>query len=226
LSAVKYGQDDTWPSHEKKHWHEPLAAAREGGWTLTYIDAPHLFGVVKCPAGEHSFAVDKTARGSETKAKEALKKISWCPHPAGRILVQRDESQRLLDVADWLIAEAEEGLVAAEAKRDAWQMLERIELQLDTAASNVDAVLLAEQDSAWEAAVKADGAPDPPILVGKLNEATVAVARSESLAKSVKAEYPGVARPLLDQAESVRAHVVELKDRVTALQEQASSDSG
>jgi hypothetical protein len=67
VSAVKYGPDDTWPTHDKKHWHEPLAAARRAGWTLTYVNAPHRFGVVNCPANEHSFVVDKTAKGSETK---------------------------------------------------------------------------------------------------------------------------------------------------------------
>lgn len=226
VSTVRYESDDTWPSHEKKHWHEPLAAARRAGWTMTYINAPHRFGVVTCPASEHSFAVDKTAKGSETKAKEALKKISWCPHAGNRVLVQRDEAQMLLEVADLLTAEVKEGIDAAEAKRDAWEVLDRIELQLVTAASNVDAAVLAAQEAAFDAAVGVDDAPDLPVLAGKLNDATSAVAGGKSIAKSVKTAYPGVAKPLLDQAESLRAHINELRSRLATLQEQDRSSSG
>jgi len=193
---------------------------------LIYVNAPHRFGVVYCPAKEHSFTVDKTAKGSETKAREALKRISWCDHPAGRVRTQRDESQRLLDTAGRLTAEVEEGLVAAEAKQDAQEALDRLEIQLDTAASNVEEVLLAEQEAALEAAVAVDDAPDPPVLAGKLNEATEAVVSSESLAKSVRTGHPGVAEPLLDQARTLRARIGELRSRVAALRERKHSNPG
>jgi hypothetical protein len=226
MSVPKYGADDTWPSHEKKYWYAPLAAAREAGWTLIYINAPHRFGVVYCPAKEHSFSVDKTAKGAETKAREALKRIAWCNHPAGRVLTQRDESQGLLNTAGRLAAEAEEGLVAAEAKQDAQEALDRLEIQLDTAALNVEEVLLAEQEAALEAAVAVDDAPDPPVLASKLNEATEAVASSESLAKSVRTGHPGVARPLLEDATTLRTRIGELRSRVAVLRERKNSNLG
>ncbi len=221
MSAPKFGPDDTWPSHDKKHWHEPLAAARQAGWTLTYVNAPHRFGVVYCPARHHSFMVDKTARGAETKAREALKKISWCTHPdpAGSVSLQKDNSQKLLDIADRLTTEVQEGLVSAEAKQLAQEVLDRLEIQLDTAASNVEEVSLAEQELALEAAVAVDDAPAPPVLAGKLSEATAAVTSSESLAKSVRTGYPGIARPLLAQASTLRARIAELRSRLAVLQE-------
>jgi hypothetical protein len=226
MSAREYGPDDTWPSHEKKHWHEPLATARQAGWTLVYINAPHRFGVVYCSAREHSFTVDKTARGSETKAKEALKKVAWCTHPAGLVRAQRDESQRLLDTAAWLTTEVEEGLAAAEAKQEAQEVLDRLEIQLDTAASNVEEVLLAEQEAALEAAIAVDDAPDPPVLAGRLNEATAAVDSSESLTKSVRTVHPGIARPLLEKATTLRARIAELRRRLEVLQERKHSNVG
>lgn len=210
-----------------RHWHEPLAAARRAGWTLTYINAPHRFGVVSCPASEHSFSVDKTAKGSETKAKEALKKITWCSHPGNKVRADSDESQKLLDVADRIVAEVADGLEAAEAKRNAGEALDRVALQLETAASNVDAaVLLAAQEAALEAAIKVDDAPGPPVLAGKLDDAAVAVAGSELLARSVRVSYPGVAKPLLDQAESLRTCIRKMRSRLAALQEQDRRNSG
>lgn len=223
MPPPKYGPGDTWPSHDKKHWHDPLAAARAAGWTLTYLDAPHCFGVVRCPAGEHSFSVDKTAKGSETMAKEALKRISWCDHPAGRVRTERDESQRLLDMAARLTTEVAAGLVAAEAKRDANEVLDRLAIQLETAALNVEEVLAA-QDAALEAAVAVDDAPDPPALIDKLNEATEAVTGGESRAKSVRSGYPGIARPLVNQATTLRARIGELRSRVAALQQRKESE--
>jgi hypothetical protein len=226
MSALEYGPDDTWPSHEKKHWHEPLAAARRADWTLVYINAPHRFGVVYCPAKEHSFMVDKTAKGSETKAKEALKRISWCGHPAGRVHDQQHECRRLLDTAGRLTTEVEEGLVLAEAKQDAREVLDRLEIQLDTAASNVEEILLAEQEAALEAAVAVDDAPDPPVLAGQLDEARDAVAGGESLAKSVRTGHPGVAKPLLDEATTLHARIGELRSQVAALQERMHPNVG
>ena len=218
MPPPKYGPCDTWPSHDKKHWHEPLAAARAAGWTLTYLDAPHRFGVVHCPAGEHSFSVDKTAKGSETMAKEALKRISRCGHPAGRVRTERDKSQRMLDTATRLTVEVAAGLVAAEAKRDAQEVLDRLEIQLETAALNVDEVLAA-QEAALEAAIVVDDAPSPPTLIDELNEATEAVTGGESRVKSIRSGYPGVAKPLLNQATTLRARIGELRSRVAALQE-------
>jgi hypothetical protein len=131
----------------------------------------------------------------------------------------------LLDSAGRLTAEVEEGLPAAEAKQDAHEVLDRLEVQLDTAALNVDQVL-AKQEAALEAAVAVDDAPEPPVLAGKLSEATAAVGSSESLAKSVRAGHPGVAMPLLDQARSLRARIGELRQRLGTLQERKRADAG
>jgi hypothetical protein len=224
MPSPRYGPDETWPSHDKKHWHEPLAAARAAGWTLTYLDAPHCFGVVRCPAGEHSFSVDKTARNSETMAKEALKKISRCGHPAGRVRIERDEAQHLLDMAAQITADVIAGLVAAEAKLDAQEVLDRLELQLETAALNV-AEVLAVQEAALEEAIAFDDAPDPPVLRGKLNEATEAVTEGEYRAKLIGGGHPGVAKSLLAQATTLRTRIDELRSRVAALQERKDSNS-
>lgn len=220
MSAPRYGPDDTWPSHEKKHWHEPLAEACRAGWTLIYVNAAHRFGVVTCPAGQHTFEVDKTAKGSETKAKEAFKKIRWCEHPpAGHVRDQRDKSRELLDVADQLAVEVEQGLVMAEAKQDAQEVLDRLEIQLNTAACNVEEAILAEQEAALQAAVEVEHAPDPPVLAEKLTGAAAAVTGSESIAKSVKPRHPGVAKPLLDRANELRGRIGQLRSRLSALQE-------
>jgi hypothetical protein len=220
VSVRKYGPDETWPSHEKKHWHSPLTEARLAGWTLTYVDAPHRFGIVSCPAGEHTFEVDKTARGSETKAREARKKIRWCEHPpVGPVKGQRDKSKNLLDIADDLATEVEQELPNAEAKQSAQEALDRLEVQLATAAYNVDEALRAAQDAALEAAIEVDDAPDPPVLEAKLDDATAAVTDSESTARSLDRGHPGVARPLLERAKNLHERIEVLRSRLTALQQ-------
>jgi len=231
MSAQQYGPSDTWPVHDKKHWHEPLAEARRTGWTLTYVNAPHRFGVVSCPAGEHTFMVDKTAKGAETKAKEALKKIRWCGHPpAGPAQEQRDIAAELLDVASQLVIEVALGLEQAEAKQNAQEALDGLELQLETAAANVEKVLTTEQEAALEAAIEVaievDDAPPLPVLTGKLAEAAVTVARGKSAAKEVRPRYPGVARPLLDRAAFLGRRIAELRTRLATLQERSKPSPG
>jgi hypothetical protein len=226
VSAPKYGPDETWPAHDKKYWHEPLAEAHRAGWTLTYIDAPHRFGVVSCPSGQHTFEVDKTATGAETKAREARKRIRACGHPPkGPVRNLQGRSVEQLNVAEQLTTDAEHGLARAETRQDAQEALDRLEVQLDTAACTVEDVLLAEQELALEAAIEVDDAPDPPALVEELNQATAAVDRSESAAKSVKETHPGVAKPLLERAKSLRGRIGESRSRLAALQERRHSNS-
>lgn len=127
MSATRYEPSDTWPEHDDKNCRTPLAEARRAGWTLTYINAPHRFGVVSCPAGEHTFAVGKTPRGSETIAKEAEKKVSRCEHPPpGSVQDQRDQSQKLLDVAERITEEVAQGLNRVERRLDAYKVLDRL----------------------------------------------------------------------------------------------------
>ena len=228
MSATRYGPEDTWPSHDKKHWREPLEQARQAGWTLTYIDAPHLFGPVMCPGGEHRFDVDKTARGSETKAKEALKKIRSCGHPPpGPIQLRRDRSQQLLDIAEQIAQEVEQGLGGVQSQVDAFRALDRLEARLEAAAANLDEVLQGELDQALEAAIEADdAAPDPLDLEGRLDTATESVAEGESAAKSLRPDHPGVAKPLLERACKLSERITRLRGRLAAVQEQPPPVSG
>jgi hypothetical protein len=160
VSAHRFGPEDTWPSHQKPYWNKPLGEARRVGWTLNFINASHSFGEVTCPAGEHTFDVDQTARGGETKSKEATKKIRWCRHgtsqSGSKARERQDECMHLLDVADELVATAADGLTKAEVKQAAEEELDRLELQLQTAYSNLD-----EVDAALQAAMDADDAPEP-----------------------------------------------------------------
>jgi hypothetical protein len=227
VSVRKYGPDETWPSHDKKHWRGPLAEARLAGWTLTYVNAPHRFGIVSCPAGEHTFEVDKTAKGSETKAREARKKIRWCEHPpVGSVKGQRDKSKNRLDIADDLATEVEQELPDAQAKQSAQEAIDRLEVQLATATYNVDEVLRAVQDAALEAAIDVDGAPDPPALEAKLDDANAALTDGESTARSLGRGHPGVARPLLERARNLHERIEVLRSRLTALQQRNRPPSG
>lgn len=230
VNAQKYGPDDTWPSHQKPFWNKALAEARRVGWTLTHVDAPHNFGVVSCPAGEHAFGVDKTAVGGETKSKEAMKKIRWCQHGMGqsgsKVRARQQECVQLLDVAEELIAAAAERLTIAEAKQGAQEDLDRLELQLQTAASNVREILLTEQEAALLAAIEVDHAPEPAVVSATLDDATVAVQRSESVAKALSVGRPKLAKPLLERAKEARTSIDGLNARLAALRERIRSGVG
>ena len=226
VSAQRFGPDDTWPSHQKSpHWNKPLGEARRAGWTLTFINAPHRFGVVSCPSGEHTFDVDQTATGGETKSKEATKKIRWCRHGTGqggsKVRARQEECTHLLEVADELIAAAAEGLTMAEVKQAAEEELDRLELQLQTANSNVD-----EVDAALQAAMDADDAPEPEAVSALLDDADATVARGEAVAKALRVGRPNLATPLLERAQGARMRIGQLSSRLTVLQERIRPDSG
>jgi hypothetical protein len=193
VTAQRYGPGDTWPSHQMPYWNKALGEARGAGWTLTHIDAPHLFGTVSCPAGEHTFSVDKTAQGGETKSKEAIKKIRWCQHGTGRggsrVQERKEECIRLLGVADQLIAQAAEGLALAEAKQTAQENLDRLEVLLQTATSNVEMVL-ADQEAALQAAIEVDDAPEGAPDGKARTRQTVPQARKRGTEPDRRAERP------------------------------------
>ena len=224
MAAPRYGPDETWPSHSKSHWHQPLAQARAAGWTLVYVDAPHRFGVVRCPAGQHTFSVDRTARNSETLAKEAVKKITRCGHVGGRAHVEQQEAGRLLDMASRLTADVAEGLSEAEAKQDAYEDLDRLQLLLETAELTV-ADALAAQEAALEAAAAVDDAPAAPALSDKLDVAAGVVTKGESHVKALRSEHPEAAKPLLSHAAALRTRIGQLRYRVAALQGRHDSSS-
>lgn len=230
MSAPKYGPDDTWPAHQKPHWNAALAEARQARWTLTFVNAAHNFGVVSCPAGEHTFGVDQTARGGETKSKEAIKRIRNCQHGSGqgvsKVRARQQECARLLDVADELIAAAAEGLAMAEAKQGAQEDLDRLDIQLQTATSNIDEVMRAEEEAVLQAAIDVDDAPEPAALSAVLDNAAATVTQGESVANALKVGRPALAKPHLMRAGKSRLRIDELRRRLTALQQRIRPRSG
>ncbi len=222
MNSRTYGPAQTWPTHQKPYWNKALGEARNAGWTLTYIDAPHSFGSVSCPAGEHTFSVDKTARGGETKAKEAIKKIRWCPdstaEPGSKVRSRQRECERLLAVAEELITIAEDGLTAAVEKQAAQHELDRIELLLQTANSNLSEIL-AEQEAALLAALEVDYAPKPAGISATLEDAREKVQHGESVARTLSAGRPNLAAPLLHRARQAYARIDGLSAPLGTLQE-------
>jgi hypothetical protein len=178
--------------------------------------------VVSCPAGDHTFKVGMTPKSSETHAKEAEKKVTWCEHlPPGSLRDRRDRAGELLDVAERIALEVALGLDLIDERLDAYKLFNRLEIQLKTAAANVSEALRAEHEAALGAAIDADdAAPDPPALEAELDTASVSVSEGESEAKSMKEARPGVARPLLKRASDLRERIDALRNRLEALQEQ------
>jgi len=223
--SAQYGPDETWPRHQKAFWNEALNEARSAGWTLKYVDAPHRFGIVSCPGGEdgtrHTFLVDKTAVGGETKSREARKAVRNCQHAAtasgSKVRTRQAECRRLLAEAERLIDLADTRLTLAEAKQAAWAELERIETQLETAAANLAEILRGEQDQAWQAAMDADDAPAPDAIAENLDDAMTVVVDSEKVATALKVRRPRLARPFLDRAHAARSRIEELRARLMAL---------
>ena len=190
--STHYGPDERWPRHQKSWWNEVLAEAHAAGWTLNYIDAPHKFGVVSCPSKDdgtrHSFMVDKTARGGETKSKEARKLVRGCRHGStlvgSKVRARQEECERLLHEAERFISIADAGLTSAEARAAAWADLERLETQLETAAANLVAILREEQEEALQAVDDAEDAPEPDSIAAALDDAASADRKSTRLNSS------------------------------------------
>jgi hypothetical protein len=223
--SAHYGPDESWPRHQKSWWNEALEEARAAGWTLNYIDAPHKFGVVFCPSEDdgarHSFMVDKTARGGETKSKEARKLVRGCRHgsmlPGSKVRARQEECERLLQEAERLISVADTGLTLAEAQAAAWADLERLETQLETAAANLAAILREQQEEALQAIDDADEPPEPDAIAAALDDAASAVTESESAATALRVRKPKLAEPLLGRAEAARVRISDLRGRLGAL---------
>ena len=222
VSAKTYGPDVMWPEHQDKFWREALARARRAGWTLKHLNASHRFGVVYCPAEVHNFKVGMTPKNSETHAKEAEKKVTWCGHlPPGPLWDRRDRAGELLDAAERIILSVATGLDMIDRRLDAYKLFDQLEIQLKTAAANVSEVLRAEHEAALGAAIDADdAAPDPPVLEEELETASISVSEGESEAKSMREARPGVARPLLKRASDLRERIDALRNRLEALEGQ------
>jgi hypothetical protein len=223
--STHYGSGDSWPRHQKPWWNEALAEAQVAGWTLDYVDAPHTFGIVFCPSMDdgvrHSFMVDKTARGGETKSKEARKLVRRCQHAStvggSKVRLRQQECERLLHEAERLISIADAGLALAEAQTAAWVELERLETQLETAAANLVEILHEEQAEAWQAAGDADEALEPDAIAATLDDAASVVTETEWIATALRVRKPKLAEPLLGRAQAARVRISDLRDRLEAL---------
>lgn len=191
MSAQVLPPNERWPTHKKPWWRSALDDARAAGWTLHYLGAPHAFGSVSCPAGQHTFDVDQTAKGGDRKAAQAALKIQRCTHraspdaPVATTAARLRRCNKLISTAEELTANAGRSVEALEAEQAAralvadleeqWERLELIletaELTLDEAAGEdrLDAVLedreseLAQVVAALEGEMAAlDALPAPP----------------------------------------------------------------
>lgn len=218
VGVREFGPDDTWPSHQKAYWRTALRQARTAGWTLRHLGSPHWFGVVLCPAGEHTFGVDSTARGAETIAAEVPKQLRACTHsvagPDGsKVAQRRAESERLLRRAEELVDMAAVHLDRAEQKKTVRAELDRLELLLNSAQLTVDESLLLAQDVALDRAVELDDSPGPEMVAGSLDEAEDTAAA----AIAVRIRRSTIAAPLLGRASRIRQRIAGLRAWLDAL---------
>lgn len=222
MTAPRYGPGDTWPRHQKAYWHSVLAEARRAGWTLKYLDAPHAFGEVSCPGGDHVFLVDKTARGGESASVRARRMIDRCTHrrPAAdsEARAVQERCERMLDEAGRLIECADEGLARASALRDAWDSVERLDLQLRTATETVAKVLRIESELqlAWEAVFALDDAPATGEIKSVLDGAAESAEQGRSAAASLRLQS------LVERARAYTGRIAVLREALKNLQERTA----
>lgn len=233
MSARLYGPDEPWPSSGfPSHFRDVMNEAKAAGWSLKHIDAPHRFGVMICPAGEghpqvHTFEIDRTAVGSETKAIEARKKVRGkCPHSRvvseSKVASRKAECERLLSTAEALIGGVEQDLPLAEQHQEAVRVFESLDLRLRTAAVTVDEALsesdVSEQvDEALVSVYTTEGAPAGEDLAGVLDDADSSVEKATGVATRLSKNSRGVARPYLARATAAKTRIAGLRDRLDAL---------
>lgn len=188
MGLTVYGPDEPWPRHQKQHWREALKQARDAGWTLHHLGAPHRFGIVKCPEGEHTFAVGSTARNSETHARQVPKRLRACRHGSTRLTrpaAREAECTKLLDRADELIRRASDDLCLAQALTMARADCDAIESMLDSADANLDEVV-ALHDDASARVVELEDAPGAHDIAETLDDAADAIEAAAGLAGKVR----------------------------------------
>jgi hypothetical protein len=217
MSVTVYGPGMTWPGHQKPHWRRALRQAREAGWTLKHLGAPHRFGVVVCPAGEHTFDVDSTARGAETKALAVPKLLRRCQHggpttTGSRVAERLERARRLLDRAEQLIGIAMEDLERVEAQHAALAELDRVELLLAAADKAVDEVLAAAQEEALERAAELEDAPGAGVIAQTLDRAEATADEAAVVVRQIRRSRP--AGELKTQAETTKARIGVLRVRL------------
>lgn len=216
LMLTVYPPDEQWPDHAKAYWNDVLAQAKAAGWTLEHLDAPHTFGFVRCPAGQHTFKVDSTARDAETWAKNAAKSIRICRHGTAQQAGSKVHSRiqvatALLDTADQLTDSAESSLDLLERNVNAQAELERLELLVTTAGLSVDQ---AAQESALAEAIEADqAAPEAAEVEDSLTEVSTHITEATATLKNVR-KHPGLTKPLYARIAALRERLKPLADRL------------
>ena len=104
-----------------------------------------------------------------------------------------------------------------EARVAALAELERLEIQLETAAANLAEALREEQEEAWRTALDTADAPEPDSIAAVLDDAAAAVTSTETVATALKVRKPKLARLFLDRAHTAQVRIDELRDRLNAL---------
>ena len=201
-----------------------MKQARDAGWTLSYWDA-HWWGKVSCPEDEHIVMIDRTARGGETKAKEAAKKIRNCGHGTqasqSSANARQEQCETLLNRAENLIAGAAANLERAEARYTAEAELERLALLLDTAGANVD---MAEQEQALDRAADFEDAPEAMVIEGDLADASRSTEQADGIQRQIHRST--VQQALKNRIKVTNRYITDLRARLVTLQERSGGDFG
>lgn len=248
--SVVLGPDKTWPTHKKPHWRAPLNQAWAAGWTLEHIDAPHTFGFIRCPAGQHVFKIDGTARGSEHFATEASKTITGkCRHGTavggGKVHQRKEAVDQLFDTVDDLLGAAERTIDALEAVEASWEIVADLEgraaqlqLQLDTASLTVDDALRSTHEAEeelleveaqldQELGAVAGMDPSPPAEIqASLAEAECVVDRAEDVGAELRRGRAALADQIRKRAAAARDRISILRERLRAAQERHGTADG
>ena len=194
MSDRIYGPTDSWPSHDLPRWQDTLKIARANGWSLHKFDS-HSFGMIACPTGQHTKAVDCTARNSEVKAKEARKaveKTCQCTGGPAASATERKLStaNASLDTAETLLTLAELLCDDLQARHDAQHRLGEL-ARLEDALAGASANLAGLQDAALTAALELEATPPPsgnPDTV--LDQAKGHISDAESVAGTIRRKEP------------------------------------
>jgi hypothetical protein len=144
--AVWYEPEEAWPEHAKSYWRHALDLYRNAQWRLHYIDAPHRFGVVQCPCGQHTVNVDKTASAGAFYASMAPTKIRACEKSRGA-----DSVSSKIHRATRLVANAEHLMDEAEAGLEHLERYDRLSSLLDHALGDEEADKVAGEVAAADA---------------------------------------------------------------------------
>lgn len=135
-----------WPRHSNKAWQEVLDRARALGWPQPHRTTSHPTLILDCPERSPRCRIRafSTGNGTETVAKEALRKLDRCPH---RVIV--DE---LLTV-DGHLRTAERLISAAQTLLERGQLDGRIDELLELASDSLDSAENALVDEEFDEAV-------------------------------------------------------------------------